>query len=46
MGTTECQRELRRLEAAKACYAVAISHDGGVDLSLRLQLASACGIAA
>ncbi|MDR1009293.1 MAG: hypothetical protein LBL52_03510, partial [Rickettsiales bacterium] len=42
-ATPACQREMKRLEAAKKCYAVMISHDGSIDLSLRLQLSQLCG---
>ncbi len=44
-NTTLCQDATVKLNAAKACWAKMISHDGSIDPSLRTQLVALCGYA-
>ncbi|MBD5405675.1 hypothetical protein HDR59_03960 [bacterium] len=43
--TTECSEATVALDAAKACWAKMIAHDGSIDSSLRTQLVALCGYA-
>ncbi len=42
-NTKECQVASKALDAAKACWAIMISHDGSIDASLKNTLNATCG---